>query len=105
MKDTKIYYIGKSQEEKLLNNLSEDERRIHRINKYGIELERGSSRNRVKVTNGKKIRENKKRSYKYDEEKVRRIANERRKRREECQQDNRKYKTRKGKKSNRQIKR
>ena len=55
MEDIKIYYVGKSKEERLLKNLSEDERRIHRIDINGVELERGPSGKRVKIINGKKI--------------------------------------------------
>lgn len=39
----------------MLKNLSKDERRIHRIDINGVELERGPSGKRVKIINGKKI--------------------------------------------------
>lgn len=59
MQDIKIYYVEKSKEKRLLENLSEDERRIHRIDIDGVELERGPSGKRVKIINGKKIGERK----------------------------------------------
>ena len=95
MEDTKIYYIGKSKEERLLESLDEEERRIHRIDRDGVELERGPRGKRVKIINGKKIGERKETIQEKEGMKER---GNKRKIRNEYKQDQSKYTTRKGEK-------
>lgn len=95
MEDTKIYYVGKSKEERLLESLDEEERRIHRIDRDGIELERGPRGKRVKIINGKKIGERKETIQEKEGMKER---GNKRKIRNEYKQDQSKYTTRKGEK-------
>lgn len=95
MEDTKIYYIGKSKEERLLESLDEEERRIHRIDRDGVELERGPRGKRVKIINGKKIGERKETIHEKEGMKER---GNKRKIRNEYKQDQSKYTTRKGEK-------
>lgn len=95
MEDTKIYYVGKSKEERLLESLDEEERRIHRIDRDGIELERGPRGKRVKIINGKKIGERKETIQEKEGVKER---DNKRKIRNEYKQDQSKYTTREGEK-------
>lgn len=95
MEDTKIYYIGKSKEERLLESLDEEERRIHRIDRDGVELERGPRGKRVKIINGKKIGERKETIQEKEGMKER---GNKRKIRNEYKQDQSKYTTREGEK-------
>lgn len=95
MEDTKIYYIGKSKEERLLESLDEEERRIHRIDRDGVELERGPRGKRVKIINGKKIGERKETIQEKEGVKER---DNKRKIRNEYKQDQSKYTTREGEK-------
>lgn len=95
MEDTKIYYIGKSKEERLLESLDEEERRIHRIDRDGVELERRPRGKRVKIINGKKIGERKETIQEKEGMKER---GNKRKIRNEYKQDQSKYTTRKGEK-------
>ena len=95
MEDTKIYYVGKSKEERLLESLDEEERRIHRIDRDGIELERGPRGKRVKIINGKKIGERKETIQEKEGMKER---DNKRKIRNEYKQDQSKYTTREGEK-------
>ena len=67
MEDTKIYYVGKSKEERLLESLDEEERRIHRIDRDGVELERGPRGKRVKIING---RDERKRQQKKNKKRI-----------------------------------
>ena len=95
MEDTKIYYVGKSKEERLLESLDEEERRIHRIDRDGIELERGPRGKRVKIINGKKIGE---RKETIQEKEAMKERDNKRKIRNEYKQDQSKYTTREGEK-------
>lgn len=95
MEDTKIYYVGKSKEERLLESLDEEERRIHRIDRDGVELERGPRGKRVKIINGKKIGERKETIQEKEGMKER---GNKRKIRNEYKQDQSKYTTREGEK-------
>lgn len=95
MEDTKIYYVGKSKEERLLESLDEEERRIHRIDRDGVELERGPRGKRVKIINRKKIGERKETIQEKEGMKER---GNKRKIRNEYKQDQSKYTTREGEK-------
>lgn len=100
MEDIKIYYVGKSKEERMLKNLSEDERRIHRIDINGVELERGPSGKRVKIINGKKIGGRKEITPEEEDKKecMEEEIDNKRKIRNEYKSDQNKYTTREGEK-------